>query len=113
MIATILRLPGQLYEHKNNNIISNVFTYKLVNKTTHDIEHISLKLMTHKGKLKLVGTNDSFTVPKQDIAEGTLFVEINNLDLSGDRNTIKIGVYQDDQLIETTTTNFLGPRSYK
>ena len=111
--ATILRLPGQLYEHKNNNIISNVFTYKLVNKTTHDIEHISLKLMTHKGKLKLVGTNDSFTVPKQDIAEGTLFVEINNLDLSGDRNTIKIGVYQDDQLIETTTTNFLGPRSYK
>ena len=22
----ILRLPGQLYEHKENNIISNVFT---------------------------------------------------------------------------------------
>ncbi|WP_223548150.1 cytochrome c oxidase accessory protein CcoG [Aestuariivivens sp. NBU2969] len=111
--ATILRLPGQLYEHKDNNIISNVFTYKLVNKTTHDIEHISLKLMTHKGELKLVGTNDRFTVPKQDIAEGTLFVEINNSDLSGDRNTIKIGVYQNDQLIETTTANFLGPRSYK
>ncbi|WP_242135337.1 cytochrome c oxidase accessory protein CcoG [Aestuariivivens marinum] len=111
--ATILRLPGQLYEHKDNNIISNVFTYKLVNKTTHDIEHISLKLMTHKGELKLVGTNDCFTVPKQDIAEGTLFVEINNSDLSGDRNTIEIGVYQNDQLIETTTANFLGPRSYK
>ncbi|WP_242132218.1 cytochrome c oxidase accessory protein CcoG [Aestuariivivens marinum] len=111
--ATILRLPGQLYEHKDNNIISNVFTYKLVNKTTHDIEHISLKLMTHKGELKLVGTNDRFTVPKQDIAEGTLFVEINNSDLSGDRNTIEIGVYQNNQLIETTTANFLGPRSYK
>ena len=29
--ATILRLPGQLYETKENNVISNVFTYKLIN----------------------------------------------------------------------------------
>ncbi|MDX1470494.1 MAG: cytochrome c oxidase accessory protein CcoG, partial [Flavobacteriaceae bacterium] len=36
--ARILRLPGQLYEKKENNIISNIYTYKLINKTTHDIE---------------------------------------------------------------------------
>ena len=111
--ANILRLPGQLYEHKDNNIISNVFTYKLVNKTTKDIENVSFKLMSHKGELKLVATNDSFIVPSQDIAKGTLFVEINNSALTGDRNKIKIGVYQGEKLIETTTANFLGPRSYK
>ncbi|WP_242204302.1 cytochrome c oxidase accessory protein CcoG [Aestuariivivens insulae] len=111
--ATVLRLPGQLYEHKDNNIISNVFTYKLVNKTSHDIDNVSIKLMSHKGELKLVATSDTFTVPSQGIAEGTLFVEINNSVLSGDRNKIKIGVYQGDTLIETTTANFLGPRSYK
>ena len=54
--ANVLRLPGQLYEHKDNNIISNVFTYKLVNKTTEDISNVSLKLLSHKGKLKLVST---------------------------------------------------------
>ena len=53
--ANILRLPGQLYEHKEDNIISNVYTFKLVNKTTKDVE----------------------------------------------------------DLIETTTTAFMGPRSYK
>jgi cytochrome c oxidase accessory protein FixG len=111
--ANILRLPGQLYEHKENNIISNVFTYKLVNKTTKDIENVSFKLMSHKGELKLVATHDSFIVPSQDIAKGTLFVEINNSALTGDRNKIKIGVYQGEKLIETTTANFLGPRSYK
>ncbi|WP_242158272.1 cytochrome c oxidase accessory protein CcoG [Aestuariivivens sediminis] len=111
--ATVLRLPGQLYEHKDNNMISNVFTYKLVNKTTKAIEDVTLRLMSHKGKLKLVATSDSFTVPSQGIAEGTLFVEINNAVLSGDRNKIKIGVYQDDKLIETTSANFLGPRNYK
>ncbi|TGV02651.1 cytochrome c oxidase accessory protein CcoG [Flavivirga rizhaonensis] len=111
--ANVLRLPGQLYEHKENNIISNVFTYKLVNKTTKDIESVYFKLMSHKGELKLVATHDSFVVPSQGMTEGTLFIEINNAALTGDRNKIKIGVYTNDKLIETTTANFLGPRSYK
>ena len=111
--ATVLRLPGQLYEHKENNMISNVFTYKLVNKTTHDIEGVSLKLLSHHGELKVVGVNKVFFVPAQGLAKGTLFVEIKNSALTGDRNNIKIGVYKGDELIETTTTNFLGPRSFK
>ncbi|MBU2951373.1 cytochrome c oxidase accessory protein CcoG [Tamlana agarivorans] len=111
--ANILRLPGQLYEHKDNNIISNVFTYKLVNKTSRDFENVTLKLLSHKGTLKIVATHDNLFVPSQGLAEGTLFVEINNSALSGDRNKIEIGVYEGDDLIETTTANFLGPRSYK
>lgn len=110
--ANVLRLPGQLYERKNNNIISNVFTYKLVNKTTKEINDVSFKLLSHNGTIKLVSTANSFVVPKQDLAEGTLFVEINNSELSGDRNALKIGVYSKDKLIETTSANFLGPRSY-
>ncbi|WP_242120446.1 cytochrome c oxidase accessory protein CcoG [Aestuariivivens sediminicola] len=110
--ANVLRLPGQLYEHKEDNVISNVFTYKLVNKTTKDIENVRLKLMSHKGHLKLVATSESFVVPGQGIAEGTLFIEINNALLSGDRNKIKIGVYKGEELIETTTANFLGPRNF-
>ena len=47
--ANVLRLPGQLYERKDNNIISNVYTYKLVNKTTKDIDNVSFELMSHKG----------------------------------------------------------------
>jgi cytochrome c oxidase accessory protein FixG len=111
--ANVLRLPGQLYERKEGNIISNVFTYKLVNKTSDDIKDVSLKLMSHKGELKLVSTHDTFVVPRQDIAEGTLFIEIDNSALTGDRNKIKIGVYKGNKLIETTTANFLGPRSYR
>ncbi|MFD0836970.1 cytochrome c oxidase accessory protein CcoG [Mariniflexile aquimaris] len=111
--ASVLRLPGQLFEHKENNIISNVFTYKLVNKTTKEIENVSFKLLSHKGTLKLVSTGNSILVPSKGIAQGTFFVEINNSALSGDRNKIKIGVYQGDNLIETATANFLGPRSFK
>jgi cytochrome c oxidase accessory protein FixG len=108
----VLRLPGQLYEHKENNIISNVFTYKLINKTTKDINHISFKLKKYKGTIKLVSTESEFTVPQQGMAEGTLFIEINERDLNSDKNKLIIEVYSGDKLIETTTVNFLAPRSY-
>ena len=110
--ATILRLPGQLYEHKENNIISNVYTFKVINKTTKDIQEVSFKLISHKGKIELV-THDNFVVNKQGFAEGTLFIEINNSVLKKDNIKIKIGVFSGDQLIETTKATFIGPRSYR
>ena len=110
--ASILRLPGQLFEHKEGDIISNVFTYKLVNKTNDDVEHISFKLRAYKGKIKLVTTTNNIVVPKQGIAEGTMFIEIDKKDLETDKNKLMIEVYSNDELIETTSVNFLGPRSF-
>jgi len=111
--ARILRLPGQLFEHKEGTIISNVFTYKLINKTSVPIENVSFKLRKYKGEIKMVSTSDSFIVPEQGLAEGTLFIEIDKNDLKGDKNKLMIDVYSDDEMIETTTVNFLGPRSYR
>jgi len=109
--ANILRLPGQLYEHKEGNIISNVYTYKLINKTTKEIPDVSFKLLSHNGTIELV-RHENFEVPAQDLAEGTLFVEINNSALNGDKDKLEIGVYSGNELIETTTARFLAPRSY-
>ena len=109
--ANILRLPGQLYERKEGNVISNVYTYKLINKTSDPIENVSFELLSHEGEIKLV-TKQLFNVPAQDLAEGTLFIEIPGAVLSGDKDRLKIGVYSDGELIETTITRFLAPRSY-
>ncbi len=110
--ASVLRLPGQLYEHKEDNMISNVFTFKLLNKTTQDKGDISFKLKSPKGTIRTVKQGE-LIVPAQDLVEGTLFIEINNAILSGDKNKIVIEVYSEGQLIETTSATFLGPRSYR
>lgn len=110
--ATVLRLPGQLYEHKEGNIISNVYTYKLVNKTTKNITNVKFKLLSHKGAIKLV-RNEHFEVEAQGLAEGTLFIEINSSAIKTDKEKIKIGVFSGETLIETTSTAFLAPRSYR
>jgi len=110
--ANILRLPGQLYEHKEGNIISNVYTYKLLNKTTKPVENVHFELISPKGAIKLV-RHENFDVQPEALAEGTLFIEINAAALSKDKNDLKIGVYSHEKLIETTTARFLAPRSYK
>ena len=110
--ARVLRLPGQLYEHKENNIISNVFTYKLVNKTTEPVEDVSFKLKDYEGTVKLVSTENTVTVPKQGLEEGTLFIELDQSLLKGDKTELTIEIYSKDKLIETTKVNFLGPRSF-
>ena len=108
--ATILRLPGQLFQHKGENI-SNVYTFKIINKTNDEFKDIHFKLVGINGTLKLVGKQD-FKVPKQGMNSGTLFIEINQYLLKTDKTKLEIEVYNGNNKIETTTTNFLSPRSF-
>lgn len=109
--ARILRLPGQLYERKADSIISNVYTYKLVNKTITEIENVSFKLKSHPGTITIV-SHDTFSVPGQGLVTGTLFIEMNAKILTGDKDTVIIEVWSGNQVIETTKATFLGPRTY-
>lgn len=108
--ATVLRLPGQLYEHKGANI-SNVYTYKVVNKTTGDFNNVHFKIANIKGEIKMV-RNATFSVPKEGIAQGTLFIEVDPAFLNGDKTKIVLDVFDGNRLIDTETTNFLGPRTF-
>lgn len=109
--ATVLRLPGQLYENKGDNMISNVYTFKIINKTVNAFEDVEIRLIEPEGVVKVVG--QGIRIPEQDLAEGTLFIEIDKGLLEGDKTRIKLGVYSGEELIETTSTAFLGPRSFR
>lgn len=108
--AKVLRLPGQLFEHKGENI-SNVFTYKIVNKTVKDFDEVHFKLASPKGSIQVVGSQ-TFKIPKEGMAQGTLFIEIHPAFLDGDKTKVEIEVYNKDEIIDKTTSNFLGPRKF-
>ena len=107
---SVLRLPGQLFQHKGENI-SNVYTYKIINKTSDDIKDIHFEIVSHKGTITKVG-KANFNIPKQKISQGTLFIEIRQYLLESDKTKLKIGVYNGKKLLGTTDTNFLGPRNF-
>jgi len=108
--ATIFRLPGPMFATKGD-VISNVYTFKLINKTVDDLENVDIKLISHKGEIKIVGGKSK--VPNGGLTEGTLFIEIEKKDLTSSKEKIKLGVYVNGELIETTSTNFPGPVKIK
>jgi len=108
--AVFLRLPGQLFQHKGENI-SNIYTFKVINKTNKDFNDIHFKLVGIKGALNVVG-EQNLKVPKQGLKSGTVFIEINKYLLESDKTKIEIEVYDGDKKIETSTTSFLSPRNF-
>lgn len=108
--TTILRLPGQLYQHKGDSI-SNVYTWRVVNKRLENIPEVSFRLLSHKGSITLVGNRPNMLKPEQTV-NGTMFIVIPEAALSGDKEKIVIGVYSGGKLVDKEKTNFLGPREF-
>jgi cytochrome c oxidase accessory protein FixG len=104
--ATVYRLPGQTFQSTQTHI-KNVYTIKLINKTTESFDDIEIKLLSHSGEVLIVG--GQLLLDKQDLKEGTLFIEIAKKDLNSSKEKIKLGIYSGGEIIETTTTNFMGP----
>jgi cytochrome c oxidase accessory protein FixG len=109
--ATILHMPGQLFQREDNNVISNIYNYDIINKTEREFENVTFKLVEPKGEIKLVGSPFA-KVPKQGATKGTFFVKIKESDLKDEKVVLKIEVYNNGKVIETATTNFLGPRNF-
>ena len=108
--ANFLHLPGQLYSTEGE-IVSNVYTFKIINKTNNPFENVGIKLMSHEGKLEVVG--GQVNIPKGGMYEGTVFIKIDKGNLSASKEKINIGIYANGELIEETHTNFSSPLQIK
>lgn len=104
--ATVLRTPGMLYQRQDDGRISNLYQYRLVNKTMNDMP-IQLQLMDGQGEVKLAGRD--IHLQKASFAEGQLFIILDNSAVSGVENRVKVGVYSGDQLLEELSVLFTGP----
>lgn len=103
----ILRTPGQLYQEQPNHQMSNLYNYKLLNKTFKNKE-VTLKPENFNGTIKLVG-EEKLVIPKEGYATGTMFIYINNDAITQRKTKLRIGVYEDGKKITTIHTSFLGP----
>jgi len=105
--VTVLRTPGQLYQEQPENRMSNLYSYKVLNKTFKD-KQVELKLEEPKGEIMLVGET-ALKIPKQGIISGTMFIYLSNSEVTTRKTPLKIGVYENGKKISTISTSFLGP----
>lgn len=105
--TTILRTPGVLFQITENQDVSNLYNYKVVNKTYNETPIEFRLLAPTGGTIKMVGQNA--TVKADDLTEGAFFVEIPHKAVFSANMMIQIGVYSNNDLLEKVTTNFNGP----
>ncbi len=106
---TILRAPGTLYQEVGQDSISNLYNFKIVNKSREELP-IELKIENFPAQVKNIGNRkSSFSIGRDGMEEGTFFVVIHRKDLEGRKNKIKFSVSSGDRVLETYSTNFLGP----
>lgn len=106
--ATILKATGQEYQKRENGMVSNLYNYKIINKTFEEIEG-EIRLLDHEGTIEFIG-NGGTTIPSESLAEGTFFL-VMNMDQLTERNTkLKLGVFDENgELLDEVKTSFLAP----
>jgi cytochrome c oxidase accessory protein FixG len=108
--AVVLRVPGALFEQTPDGRIENLYTLRLVNKTSRDLP-IELKLEQPAGSLSVMGATN-LNVPAAKLTETSVLIELEPSVLTGAATKIRIGVYSGGKLLHHINTGFIGPRSH-
>lgn len=106
----LLRAPGSLYQQLPDGRLQNLYTLKILNKTSRDIP-VTLKLENVAGELSVVG--GKLIVPKDDLTKTSVLIKIPANEMHGQTKKLVVGVYAGGQRIETVKTAFVGPRDHE
>jgi cytochrome c oxidase accessory protein FixG len=101
-----LRTPGKLYYEREKGIIENLYNYQLINKTSEEMT-IDFVLQNIDGEIEYIGGNPT-TKPSGNVS-GSVFVKIPREELDGRKTRLNIDIKNDDKVLESISTNFLGP----
>jgi len=105
--ALILRTPGKLYQEVDENRLSNLYNYELVNKTNKSYGQVEFRLMDVKGEIQLIG--QAPVLDKGTQASGSFFIILDKSEVKGHKNPVLVEVIIDGERMDMVKTNFLGP----
>jgi len=104
--TTLLRAPGALFQQMPDGHFSNLYTIKVVNKTSRAMP-ISLKLESPAGDLQVMGA--SLVVPPEQLAQASVLIELDRSRMLPGKTPLRVGVYSLGRKLETLKTVFIGP----
>lgn len=105
--ATVMRTPGQLFQERGTDSVSNLYNIKVVNKTTAAIP-LTVKLENAEGRIEIIG-KPYVQVEKEGQGIGEFFVILANKNIQQKKTELKLGIYNGDKKISVVKTNFLAP----
>lgn len=106
--ATIMRTPGQLYQERGTDSVSNLYNIKVANKTIKEVP-LHLKLENMPGSIEVIGPHHIISVEKEGQGAGSFFIILPKNSILKRKSTLTIGIYEGNRKIDAISTSFLGP----
>ena len=107
--ATVLRAPGSLFQQMPDGHFSNLYTVRVVNKTSREMP-VELRLENPAGQLERDGRAASSS-PPQKLLENSVLIELDPAAMKSGTTPLVIGVYSGGKKMQTLKTAFIGPRN--
>ncbi|MFM7023722.1 MAG: cytochrome c oxidase accessory protein CcoG [Flavobacteriales bacterium] len=108
--TTILRARGQNFTVMDDGRISNLYKYKIINKSNEKIP-LKVSLVDVKGEIELIGQKNLVLQPEEK-KEGIMMIKIDSNEVRRRTNSIKIRITHGD-VTEEITSVFMAPRKSK
>ena len=106
--ATMLRAPGSLFQKMPDGHYSNLYTIRVVNKTSRDLL-VELHLENLPGHVRVMGEG-KILVPAQKLVENSVLIEIDPEAMHYGTTPVTVGIYSGNRQLQIIKTAFIGPR---
>ena len=87
----VLRAPGSLFQQMPDGHFSNLYTVRVVNKTSREMP-VELRLESPAGSLQVMGRAASSS-PPQKLSENSVLIELDPAAMKSGTTPLVIGVY--------------------
>jgi cytochrome c oxidase accessory protein FixG len=106
--TTVFKVPGTLYQRTDDGNITNLYNIEFVNKT---FNNIPLRLKVESPTLATIcrADGDKIEVPAEGLLKGIFFIKMPTTEIKSARTVVMVGVYHNDERIETVKVKFIGP----
>ena len=106
--ATIIRTAGMLYQERGTDSISNLYSIKMVNKTTKDVFLQVLLNGKIVGRIEMIGS-PILHVKKEALGAGTFFIVLPRQAITSRKTELSIALIEGGKVVGGGKTTFLGP----
>ncbi len=108
--ATILRTPGMMYQQQENNRVSNLYNFEVVNKT-FDVQDVNLRIVSPEyAEIKMVDRESSdFKLNEDELAKGSFFIIIPQSEIKTNNIETEIEILSNGKVMSRKKINFVAP----
>jgi cytochrome c oxidase accessory protein FixG len=105
--TTVLKVPGTLYQIEPG-FVTNLYNVEFVNKTFDEME-VTIKVESPEFASINKADGKSISIPAGGLLKSVYFIKIPDSQVSRASTTVRLGIYENENRIETVKVKFIGP----